>query len=242
MDHLVKEVRVPAPLEGRNIVVTGGTGGLGVVVVARLLEAGAVCHVPGRGSARSASSKKDDRLRFVSGVDLSEEAAVDRFYDSVPDLWASVHLAGGFAAAPVAGTGRPEFLRMFETNSLTAWLCCRAAVRNMRRTGHGGRIVNVSARPALEPRKGARMAAYAAGKAAVAALTIALAEELKGERILVNAIAPSTIDTPANRAAMPDADPSKWLSPAAAAEAVLQLVSPANMEISGAVLPLYARA
>ena len=86
------------------------------------------------------------------------------------------------------------------------------------------------------------MAAYALSKAAVVALTLALAEELTAERILVNAIAPSTLDTPANRQAMPDADRSRWLSPGAAAEAVLQLVSPANQEISGAVLPLYARA
>jgi NAD(P)-dependent dehydrogenase (short-subunit alcohol dehydrogenase family) len=112
----------------------------------------------------------------------------------------------------------------------------------MRQTGQGGRIVNVAARPGVDPRRGARMAAYATAKAAVVALTLALAEELKGDQILVNAIAPSTIDTPANRAAMPSADAGKWLSPAAAAEAILYLVSPANMEVSGAVLPLYARA
>lgn len=86
------------------------------------------------------------------------------------------------------------------------------------------------------------MVAYAGAKAAVAAITQALAEELKDERILVNAIAPSTLDTEANRKAMPGADTSRWLAPAAAAEAVLQLVAPANVEISGAVLPLYARA
>jgi len=112
----------------------------------------------------------------------------------------------------------------------------------MRKAGRGGRIVNVAARPGLDPRKGARMAAYATGKAAVVAITLALAEELKDERILVNAIAPSTLDTLANRQSMPDADPAKWLAPEAAAEAILQLVSPANTEISGAVLPLYARA
>jgi len=86
------------------------------------------------------------------------------------------------------------------------------------------------------------MAHVLVGTAAVAALTLALAEELKGDRILVNAIAPSTLDTAANRRAMPDADTSKWLTPEAAAEAVLQLISPANLEISGAVLPLYAQA
>lgn len=144
--------------------------------------------------------------------------------------------------AGIADTGGTEFLRMHETNTLTAFLCCRAATRIMHKAGQGGRIVNVAARPALDPRKGAHMIAYAAAKAGVAALTTALAEELKGERILVNAIAPSTIDTPANRSAMPEADPASWLSPGAAAEAILHLASPANLEISGAVLPLYARA
>lgn len=227
-------------LLGRQVVVTGGTGGLGRMVVARLLAAGATCHVPARHAVEG--DPGDARLHVVPGVDLTDEAAVDAFYGGVQGLWASVHLAGGFAMAPLADTTRAEFERMMGMNALSAFLCCRAAARAMAATGQGGRIVNVAARPGLVPRMGARMAAYATSKAAVVAITEALAEELKGERILVNAIAPSTLDTPANRKAMPDADPGKWLSPQAAAEAILQLVSPANMEISGAVLPLYARA
>ncbi|MDO5758614.1 MAG: SDR family NAD(P)-dependent oxidoreductase [Rhodobacterales bacterium] len=228
-------------LSGRHVAVTGGTGALGEVVVARLLEAGATCHVPSH-RTEAATGAGNDRLHVTTGVDLTDEAAVTDFYATIPELWASVHLAGGFAMAPLAETGRTEFLRMFEMNTLTALLCCRAAASAMGKTGQGGRIVNVAARPALEPRQGAKMVAYAASKAAVGALTQALANELKGERILVNAIAPSTIDTPANRSAMPNADPAKWLSPAAAAEAILHLISPVNMEISGAILPLYARA
>ncbi|MBI6630633.1 SDR family NAD(P)-dependent oxidoreductase [Pontibaca salina] len=228
-------------LSGRHVAVTGGSGALGQVVVARLIAAGAICHVPTH-RRETAPASTADRLLITAGVDLTDEAAVQGFYATIPQLWASVHLAGGFAMAPLAETDRAEFLRLFEMNTLTALLCCRAAARAMGETGQGGRIVNVAARPALEPRSGAKMVAYATSKAAVAALTQALANELKGERILVNAIAPSTLDTPANRAAMPKADPSKWLSPAAAAEAILQLVLPENMEISGAILPLYARA
>lgn len=227
-----------ALLANRHVVITGGTGALGQAVVSRLLAAGAVCHVP----SRRGESGRQERLHVTGGVDLADEAAVGRFYASVPGLWASVHLAGGFAMAPLAETGRDEFLRLFDLNAVTAFLCCRAAAGVMRATGQGGRIVNVAARPALEPRRGAQMAAYATSKAAVAAFTQALAEELKPDRILVNAIAPSTIDTAANRAAMPKADPARWLSPEAAAETILHLVSPANQELSGAILPLYARA
>ncbi|KDB05089.1 hypothetical protein U879_03355 [Defluviimonas sp. 20V17] len=225
-------------LIGKHVVVTGGTGALGRAVVKRLLDAGLVCHVPSRRSVAAGA----DRLHTAFGVELADEVSVATFYAEVPDLWASVHLAGGFAMAPLEAIGRAEILSMMQLNTLTTFLCCRAAVEAMRKGGRGGRLVNVAARPALEPRKGAQMASYAASKAAVVALTQALAEELKADRILVNAIAPSTMDTPANRAAMPKSDPTKWLSVEAAAEAVLQLISPANMEISGAVLPLFARA
>jgi NAD(P)-dependent dehydrogenase (short-subunit alcohol dehydrogenase family) len=229
-------------LEGKNVVVTGGMGALGQAVVARFLKAGAICHVPSRRGGERPASWGEGQVGIVAGVDLTDEEAVGRFYDAVPDLWASVHLAGGFAMAPLADTPRADFERLMEMNAVAAFICCRAAARNMRKTGQGGRIVNVSARPGLDPRKGAGMAAYAASKAAVTAITLALAEELKSDRILVNAVAPSTIDTPANREAMPNADTSKWLSPKAAAEAILSLASPSNMEINGAVLPLFARA
>lgn len=228
------------PLAGRHVVVTGGSGALGVVVVQRLVAAGASCHVPSRADAAAGGAPRG--VHMVGGIDLSCEGEVDAFYDGLPALWGSVHLAGGFAMAPLAQEGEAGFRRLMDMNALTVLLCSRAAARRMRRAGGGGRIVNVSARPGLEPRRGAGMAAYAASKAAVASLTLALAEELKEERILVNAIAPSTLDTPANRRAMPGADASRWLSPGAAAEAILQLLLPANGAVSGAVLPLYALA
>ena len=108
----------------------------------------------------------------------------------------------------------------------------------MQRAG-GGRIVNVAARPALEPRLGAGMIAYAASKSAVAALTQALAQETTDEEIWINAVAPSVLDTPANRAAMPDADPRRWVAPADLAEIIVFLASPANRVTRGAVIPVY---
>ena len=231
-------------LDGRQIVVTGGTGALGGAVLARLLEEGATCHVPSSRASKPPhfAFAGNDRVRLAHRVDLTEADAVDAFYASVPQLWASIHLAGGFSGAPIDRTEPAAFADMMDANARTAFLCCRAAVRSMLASGTTGRIVNVTARPGLDPRKGSGMVAYAASKAAVAAMTVALAEELKGKGILVNAVAPSTLDTPANRAAMPDADFSKWVGLDAAAEAVAYLVSPKNTAMSGTLVPLYGHA
>src|SRR5262249_56756715 len=105
------------------------------------------------------------------------------------------------------------------------------------RTGKGGRIVNTAARPGLELRTGAGMVAYAASKAAVVSLTVALAEEVAKDGILVNAVAPSTMDTPANRAAMPKADYSAWPKVADVAATILFLASPDNKVTRGGVAP-----
>lgn len=231
-------------LEGRHIVVTGGTGALGGAVVGKLLGEGAICHVPNAHAAAPAHFPftAHDRVRLVHNVDLSDSAKVEAFYSQVPGLWGSIHLAGGFAAAPVEKIESASFAEMMDTNARTAFLCCRAAVRSMLVSGTAGRIVNVTARAGLDPRRGGGMVAYAASKAAVAAMTVAMAEELKGKGILVNAVAPSTLDTPANRADMPDADVTKWVSLEAAAEAIAYLASPANQAMSGTLVPLYGRA
>lgn len=231
-------------LDGKHIVVTGGTGALGGAVVGKLLGEGAICHVPNAHAAAPSHFPfaADDRVRLVHNVDLSDPAKVEAFYSQVPGLWGSIHLAGGFTAAPVEKIESASFAEMMDTNARTAFLCCRAAVRSMLASGTAGRIVNIAARAALEPRKGAGSVAYAASKAAVAAMTVAMAEELKHKGILVNAVAPSTLDTPANRADMPDADFTKWVSLEAAAEAIAYLASPANLAMSGTLVPLYGRA
>jgi NAD(P)-dependent dehydrogenase (short-subunit alcohol dehydrogenase family) len=230
--------------EGKHVVATGGTGALGGAVVARLLDEGATCHLPVNHEAAPSdfALSGHERVVIALNVDLADAQTVDAFYAAIPDLWASIHLAGGFAMAPIEKTEPGDFVAMMDTNARTAFLCCRAAARSMLGSKTGGRIVNVAARPALEPRKGAGMVAYAASKAAVAAITAALAEELKAAGILVNAVAPSTLDTATNRAAMPGADFSKWVSLDAAAEAIVHLASPANLVASGAIVPLYGRA
>ncbi len=231
--------------EDRHVVVTGGTGALGTAVVARLLGQGAMCHVPNldAGEITRFPHRDDRRVRLIEGVDLTSEAAVDAFYGDLPALWASIHLAGGFAMAPVAETGSQEFVGQMNMNALTCFLCCRAAARRIRaaKSHDGGRIVNVAARPALEPRLGAGMVAYTAAKAAVAAITQSLAEELAADGIWVNAVAPSILDTPANRAAMPDSDHAAWPGLDHVAETIAFLASPDNHVARGGVIPVYGR-
>lgn len=228
-------------LQGRNAVVTGGAGALGSAVVARLLEAGAVCHVPAfdDGEAARFPHAGHERVRLGVAGDLADWDAVERFYSGIDGLWASIHLAGGFDMGGIAETPPGMFQRQMSINAATCYLCCRAAVAALRRAGVGGRIVNVAARPGVEPRSGAGMAAYAAAKAAVAALTQALAEEVAAEGILVNAVAPSILDTPANRAAMPDADHATWPKTAQVAETIAFLAAPASAATRGAVVPVY---
>jgi NAD(P)-dependent dehydrogenase (short-subunit alcohol dehydrogenase family) len=227
--------------EGRHVVVTGGTGGLGTAVIETLLESGAVCHVPYRGAAGTLAGTTDERLRLVPSVDLTVEADVASFYADLPPLWASIHLTGAFSAGSLADTQVSDVQSQFETNAITCFLCCREAVRAMRaKSPPSGRVVNVTARPALVPTAG--LIAYSMAKSAVLSLTTGIAEELKQEGILVNAIAPSIIDTPANRRAMPDADYSTWPTATEVAAAILFLASPRNYLTTGAVIPVYGRA
>ena len=229
--------------EGRRVVVTGGAGGLGSAVSRALITAGAEVHVPLLEATTPASFElaEHPRIHLEHGVDLADEDAAVAYFAALPELWATLNLAGGFAMAPVVETSLAAFEDMWRMNVVSCFLASRESVRRMRETGEdGGRIVNVAARPALLPTPG--MIAYSAAKAAVVAMTRALAEELADEQIWVNAIAPSIIDTAANRQAMPDADHDRWPSPAALATTILELASPSNRATRGAVVPVYGRA
>lgn len=228
--------------QGRTVVITGGTGALGTAVVEALLAAGATCHIPYHIEAEAQAFRHRDnkQVRLYPQTNLTDEDAVERFYRQVPELWASIHLAGGFAAGAVRTAGKSVLASQLDTNFVTCYLCCRSAVLVMANPP-GGRIVNVAARPALEWRGGADMAAYTASKAAVAALTVALAEEVAKDAILVNAIAPSILDTPTNRKAMPQADYAAWPKVEDVAQTILFLASPANKVTRGAVVPVYGR-
>ena len=223
----------------RTVIVTGGTGALGQAVVSALLDAGAQCRIPYIVEAEAARFPHRDRVTLIGHCELTSEADVARLYDGVSDLWASIHIAGGFAMGSIADTDLSALTHMLNTNFVSCALCCRAATLAF--GPEGGRIVNVAARPGVEPRLGAGMTAYAASKAAVAAFTQALAAEVAPRGILVNAVAPSIIDTPANRAAMPKADHAAWPKPAQIAATIAFLASPENLVTTGAIVPVPGR-
>jgi len=225
-------------------VITGGAGALGTAVVTALIEGGAVCHVPCLDAAEAQRFRLREHKQVVLTItgSLADERPIRLLYQGIAPLWASIHLAGGFAAARLAETGVATLQQQIEMNLVSCLLCCRAAVNAMTaNAAGGGRIVNVAARAALEWRTGAGMAAYTASKAAVAALTVALAEEVAKDGILVNAVAPSIMDTPANRAAMPKADYSLWPKVEEVAATILFLASPENRVSRGAVVPVYGK-
>lgn len=230
--------------QNRHVVVTGGTGALGVAVVGALLDAGAVCHVPYRSAeeAQRFPHRDHQRVSLTALADLADEAAVTSFYAGIEPLWASIHIAGGFAYAPIAQSDKALLMGQLETNLVSAYLCCRAAAGAVKRAGGGGRIVNVAARQALEHRLGANLTAYAAAKAGVAALTVALGEELAKEGILVNAVVPSIMDTPANRKSMPKADFGAWPKVEEVAATIAFLASPENRATRSALVPVYGKA
>lgn len=222
-----------------NIVITGGTGALGAGVVEVLLARGAQLYLPML-EAEPPPHLRKPGVHATGGVALDREDQVTGYYASLPPLWGSVHLVGGFAMAKVADTSLADVEKQWRLNTVTCFLTCREAVKAIRKTGQGGRIVNVAARPVLQPTGG--MLAYVVAKAGVAAITTALAAEVLADRILVNAVVPSIIDTPANRKSMPDADHAAWPTPAQIAETIAFLASSANALTSGTLVPIYGRA
>jgi NAD(P)-dependent dehydrogenase (short-subunit alcohol dehydrogenase family) len=224
----------------RTVVVTGGTGALGTAVVGALLEAGAACIVPYVHEAEAQRFPHRDKAKLITVGDLADEAMVAKVFAGVTP-WASIHIAGGFAPGKVADTAKPALMAQLEGNLVSCFLCCRAAVNAMLAGKKGGRIVNVTARPALEPRLGAGMTAYTVAKTGVAALTAALAEEVAKDGILVNAVAPSIMDTAANRAAMPKANFDAWSKVEEVAATIMFLASPENRVTRGAIVPVYGK-
>ncbi|WP_035672639.1 SDR family oxidoreductase [Bradyrhizobium liaoningense] len=225
-------------MQGRVIIVTGALGALGKVVAEAAQSRGA--RIAGIDHAPSQLSATPERIE-IGGVDLSDAAqaknAVDAAAQHFGRLDALINIAGGFAFETIGDGDMKTWQRMHALNVLTALNASRAALPQLA-ASKAGRIVNIGAMGALQA--GSGMGPYAASKAGVHRLTEALANEWKG-KVTVNAVLPSIIDTAANRADMPKADFSKWVTPQELAEVILFLASDAASGVTGALIPVGGR-
>jgi NAD(P)-dependent dehydrogenase (short-subunit alcohol dehydrogenase family) len=223
-------------VSGRSVIVTGGFGALGRVVAAAFAAQGdRVARVDFASESLAAGPNMID----LAGIDLTDPvataAAVDRVREELGGIDVLVNIAGGFTWETL-NDGSPEtWRRMYAMNVLSAVTMTKAALPTLSEA-KSGRIVNIGAGAAIKADMG--MGAYAASKAGIHRFTEALAAELGGKDVTVNAILPSIIDTPTNRKDMPDADFSSWVKPEAIADVVLFLASPAARSINGALIPV----
>ena len=232
-------------MTGRVAIVTGGTGALGQSVVLRFLQDGASVAVPWLvpeewESLRGRVEKGQLGRLYGARVDLvTDQSALAAFVTDVlardKGLDVLVNTVGGFAGGDLASTSLAEWRRMIDLNLTSAVIGCRAVLPAMR-AARRGRIVNVSSRAVVPPAGG--FIAYTVAKSAVIALTQALAHEERPHGIAVNAVLPSTMDTTANRRAMPDADRSGWVGTEAVADVIAYLASEGAGAVSGACIPV----
>lgn len=225
-------------MNGKIVVITGASGALGQVVLERAVKSGATIAAIDH-SARTPASTPD-RLQ-IGGVDLSDAAQADAAIAAVVKQFGKIdvliNIAGAFTFENIADGNNKSWETMHRLNLLTALNASRAAIPHLT-SSKAGRIINIGAMGALQA--GAGMGPYAASKAGVHRLTETLAAELKG-KVTVNAVLPSTIDTPANRRDMATADFSKWVTPDELASVILFLASDAASALTGALLPVSGR-
>jgi len=232
--------------DGKVVMVTGAAGNLGAALAARFAALGSRLALLDRSAERLERAR--DELDLPSSTVLlpsdltaadSVAAAVEKAVTKLGGIDVLANIAGGFTMGPpLYETPDSDWDLMMELNVRSVFNTCRAVIPHMLRQG-SGRIVNVSARAALEGK--ARMGPYCASKAAVLTLTESLAAEHRLDGINVNCILPGTVDTPQNRAAMPDADFSRWVPPAALADVVVFLASEASRAVTGAAIPVYGQ-
>lgn len=228
------------------VMVTGAAGNLGRAVVHELVANGyrLVCVERSFEALErlSANDGQSSDMVHLGGIDLTDadacKGAVDRTLEKFGRIDALVNTVGGFETGPVSEAGIDQWDRLFRMNAQTAYTISAAVLRPMQEVGYG-RIVHVSAAPGLKA--GANQAAYAASKGAVIRLMEAIAAENRDNRISANCILPGTIDTPQNRAAMPNAKTDSWVQPSDIAKLIGFLVSPAGGVVTGAAIPATGR-
>lgn len=226
----------------RGVIVTGGSGALGRAVVSKFLAAGDRVLVPWILKAERDSIEAAERETLEAGrlvlveADLAEESGARVAASALPDAEVLVNGVGGFlGGSPVLETELEVWDRMFRMNVRTAVAMSRAALPGMLTRGRGA-IVNIASRAAFD--RPAGLAAYASAKAAIVVLTETLQREVQMRGVRVNAVVPTTIDTPANRAAMPGADFSLWTPPARIADVIHWLASDASASVRGGLIPV----
>jgi NAD(P)-dependent dehydrogenase (short-subunit alcohol dehydrogenase family) len=226
----------------RVFAITGASGVLGSAVALAVVAHGDRVALIDHAQHTPHGLTDGDDVLILGGIDLTDaaaaKAAVDAAAGRFGGLDAVLNIAGGFSWETVADGGAETWRKLFKLNLETAANVCRAAIPHLK-ASKAGRIVNVGANSAVKAALG--MGAYAASKASVHSLTQALAEELKGDGVTVNAVLPSIIDTAANRADMPKADFASWVRPEELAAVMLFLASPEASGVTGALIPVTGR-
>ncbi|MDJ0724317.1 MAG: 3-oxoacyl-ACP reductase FabG [Prochloraceae cyanobacterium] len=230
-------------MKDKTVLLTGGTGGLGLGVTPKLLERGASLTIPYHNAnsldrlQEKLSAAQFESIRFVK-ADLTEETEVKQLIADLPKVDILIHLVGGFAMGKTEDFSYQEWKKFFDLNLNTTFLVCKYSLKKMRQSGYG-RIITVGSRAAVQP--AAELAAYSAAKAGVVALTKAIAEETKNSDITANAVLPSVIDTPSNREAMGSENSQDWVKPESLGEVICFLASKEAKDISGAAVPVYGK-
>ncbi|HIK44016.1 MAG TPA: 3-oxoacyl-ACP reductase FabG [Leptolyngbyaceae cyanobacterium M65_K2018_010] len=231
-------------MDGKHILITGGTGGLGTSVTQVILAEGASLVVTYRQEAEAERlrslipANQRAQLTLVQ-ADLTDEATVISLINQMPRLDSLIHLVGGFAMGPTADYAYHDWKRVLDLNLNTTFLVCKHSLKRMQAQNYG-RIVTIGSRGAVEPV--GQLSAYCAAKAAVVALTKAIADETRGSNITANTVLPSVIDTTANRQSMGDAQANQWVTPKSLAGVICFLASEAAQDIRGAAIPVYGNA
>ncbi len=228
-------------MKGKQVLLTGGTGGLGLGVTPAVLARGAEVTIPYVSESEVTRLKGKlsptdlERVKFVS-VNLFDEGAVKQLIESMPRVDVLIHLVGGFSMGKTPEYSYERWRKDFDLNVNTTFLVCKYSLIRMLETGYG-RIVTVGSKGVEQP--GAMLAAYCASKSAVVALTKSIADETKGTGITANSVLPSLIDTPTNREAMGEENADAWVKPESLAQTICFLASEEAKDLRGAAVAVY---